>query len=44
MPRWLTPRSGTGRLVIQLIVLLIAAGAVYLLVLLLGSGITRGPS
>jgi hypothetical protein len=39
MARWLTPRSGVGRLVIQLVVLAVVVGGVYLLVLMLGSGL-----
>ena len=37
--QWITPRSGVGRLVIQLLVLAVVVGAVYLLVLMLGSGL-----
>ena len=39
MARWLGPRSGIGRLVIQLVFLAFVVGAVYLLVLMLGSGL-----
>ena len=39
MARWLAPRSGVGRLVIQLVVLVAVVGGVYLLVLMLGSGL-----
>ena len=39
MTRWLAPRSGVGRLVIQLVVLVAVVGGVYLLVLMLGSGL-----
>lgn len=39
MARWLIPRSGVGRLVIQLVVLAVVVGGVYLLVLVLGSGL-----
>ncbi len=37
MSRWLTPRSRVGRLVIQVVVLAVAAGAAYFLVTALGS-------
>jgi hypothetical protein len=39
MVRWVAPRSGVGRLIIQLVVLAVVVGAVYLLVLVLGSGL-----
>ena len=39
MARWLAPRSEVGRLVIQLVVVAVVAGGVYLLVLMLGSGL-----
>lgn len=39
MARWLTTRSGVGRLVTQVVILAVAVGAVYLLVLMLGSGL-----
>ena len=37
--RWLTPRLRVGGLVIQVVVLAVAAGAVYWLLLMLGSGL-----
>jgi hypothetical protein len=39
MARRLTPRSGVGGLVIQVVVLAVAVGAVYRLVLMMGSGL-----
>lgn len=39
MARWVAPRSGVGRLIIQLVVLAVVVGGVYLLVLMLGSGL-----
>ena len=39
MARLLRPRSGVGGLVIQVVVLAVAVGAVYRLVLMLGSGL-----
>lgn len=39
MARWLVPRSGSGRLVVQIVLLAMALGLVYLLVMWLGSGL-----
>ena len=39
MARWVAPRSGVGRLIMQLVVLAVVVGGVYLLVLMLGSGL-----
>lgn len=39
MARWLEPRSRAGRIGVQIILLLVAAGLVFLLVTWLGSGL-----
>ncbi|HEY7704595.1 MAG TPA: hypothetical protein VID03_07170 [Acidimicrobiia bacterium] len=39
MSRWLSPRSSTGRLVAQVVLLLLGGAAVYLIVMWMGSSL-----
>jgi hypothetical protein len=39
MSRWLSPRSSTGRLVAQVILLILGGAAVYYIVMWLGSSL-----
>lgn len=42
MARWLQPRSAAGRLIIQVLALLLGVGAVYLFVIWLGTDLVSG--